>query len=162
MVVRMKKFFFIFLMIIILTGCQEKKNDVKKDTNESKTVENTKIGEYDLAINLFYWSQCSHCHEEMEWLKQIDEKYSNLTVNYYEVTEYTELDKKVREYFEIETESVPLTIIGNDYFIGYSSASNAKFMTSIENYTSFDSCNIVKKIENNEDVSSCYDINYNG
>ena len=158
----MKKFFFIFLMVIILTGCQEKKNDEKKETNDNIPVESTKIGEYDLVINLFYWSQCSHCHEEMEWLKQIDNKYSNLTVNYYEVTEYTELDKKVREYFDIEKESVPLTIIGNDYYLGYSSASNAKFMTSIEKYVAFNSCDIVEKIKNDDDVSLCYDMNYNG
>lgn len=162
MVVRMKKFFFIFLMIILLTGCEEKKKESGNETPTNEPVQNTKIGEYDIVVNLFYWSQCSHCHEEIEWLEQIDDKYSNLTVNYYEVTEYTLLDEKVRDYFQIEGGSVPLTVIGNDYYLGYSSASNAKFMTSIEKYAAFKSCNIVEKIDNNEDIASCYDLNYNG
>ena len=159
----MKKFFFI-LLIILVAGCT---NNSKKVTEEKKEEEkpvevSEKLGEYDLTINLIHWSECSHCKEEIEWLKQIDEKYTNIYVNYFEITEYDELDSKVREFFEIEGTSVPLTIIGNDYYLGYSKSSNAKFMQSIEKYTSFKSCDVVDAIYFDKDYNACFDINFNG
>lgn len=160
----MKKLFLFLITILLITGCSTDVNNEKNDPGVEPTKPATKkerVGNNDVIVNLFYWNSCSHCHEEIEWLKYIDEKYENVSVNYYEITEYNDLDQKVRNALSIESTSVPLTIIGTDYYIGFGDSSKAKLMNSIENNASFESCNIVDKIANGEDFSSCYDISIN-
>lgn len=160
----MKKLFLFLITILLITGCSKDVNNEKNDPGVEPTKPATKkerVGNNDVIVNLFYWNSCSHCHEEIEWLKYIDEKYENVSVNYYEITEYNDLDQKVRNALSIESTSVPLTIIGTDYYIGFGDSSKAKLMNSIENNASFESCNIVDKIANGEDFSSCYDISIN-
>ena len=69
----MKKLFLFLMAILLITGCSI---SVKEDNNPGveptkPATKKEKVGENDVIVNLFYWNSCSHCHEEMEWLKYV-------------------------------------------------------------------------------------------
>ncbi len=78
-------------------------------------------------INLYFFRMdgCPHCAEEEKWLENIKDKYGNyLNIYDYEIKN----SNKNREYYynvkkvlndEI-TKSVPYTVIGETYFVGFS------------------------------------------
>lgn len=155
----MKKILVFILLSFLIVGCQDKetnKEEVKKDPEVQIDEKGDKV-----VVNLFYWTGCSHCHDEKEWLETLEANNDYLKVNYYEVTEYDELVTSVRNEFLIEGSSVPLTVIGTDYFIGFGNSSKARIMNTIEKYKEVDYCDIVEKIENGEDTLECYDVNNN-
>ena len=155
----MKKVLVFLLLSFLIVGCQDKetnKEEVKKDPEVQIDEKGDKV-----VVNLFYWNGCSHCHDEKEWLETLEANNDYLKVNYYEVTEYDELVTSVRNEFLIEGSSVPLTVIGTDYFIGFGNSSKARIMNTIEKYKEVDYCDIVEKIENGEDTLECYDVNNN-
>ncbi|MBW2971102.1 glutaredoxin family protein [Candidatus Woesearchaeota archaeon] len=73
-------------------------------------------------VNIFYGSTCPHCHEELEWLKQVETWYPELEFNYYEVWENEAnrpLAEKFAEYYNSSSSGVPRTYIRNKAFIGF-------------------------------------------
>lgn len=75
-------------------------------------------------VNLhFFWaSGCPHCEKEKIFLDNLKEKYPQLVVNDYEVTQNSnnlELLKKVGEKLQIDISGVPFTVVGEDHFAGY-------------------------------------------
>lgn len=77
-------------------------------------------------IYLFYGSTCPHCHDEIKFLSVLEEKYKDkLVIHKYEVwnnKNNEDLYNSVRNYFEFNKQGVPFTVIGEDYYYGYSSA----------------------------------------
>ena len=143
----MKKYIMI-LLIILLVGCNAKKE--KEPETPITPVENQ------VVINLFHWSQCSHCQEEIAWLKEIEKRNDYIKINYYEVTEYTDLVAKVRDELGILGDGVPITVIGTDYILGFGDSIKAKMMNLIDKYHEKDYCDIVPLIIDNKDTSECY------
>lgn len=80
----------------------------------------------------FFWANgCPHCSNEKEFLKEMDQKYSELEIHYLEVTrdkESIELLKRVGKELDVNISGVPFTVIGEHYFIGY----NEQTGTAIE------------------------------
>lgn len=79
----------------------------------------------DKEVNLyFFWANgCPHCAHEEEFLKKLQQKYSGLEIHYLEVTqnkENLELLKKVGQELNANISGVPFTVIGEQYFSGYS------------------------------------------
>ncbi len=75
------------------------------------------------ALSLFYSHQCSHCHEEMEWLDSIHDNCS-IEINYYRISKTEDKDNQelFREYLESYNASyggVPVTFINNKVFLGF-------------------------------------------
>lgn len=70
----------------------------------------------------FFWSKtCPHCAREEVFLEKLAEKYPNLQVKEFEITESREnqvLFKKVGEKFGAPG-YVPFTVVGESHFIGY-------------------------------------------
>jgi len=165
----MKNYILIILMIvtIVLSGCNDENVTDKKNNNsqsEQEIVNNdsneiddndTNLEKHDTSFYLFYSSSCGHCHSEREWIASIKEEYPYVDFKMYEVSENEELLKKVKDVYGIESNSVPLTIIGNDYFIGYSETKNRKFIRYFEALATFENCDVVGAIISNEDVNAC-------
>ena len=104
---------------------------------------------------MFYSSSCGHCHSEREWIASIQDEYSYVNFVMYEVSEYSDLFRKVAKAYNVENEYVPVTIIGNNYMVGYSESKNRKFIRYFEELSTFENCDVVQAIINDEDVDAC-------
>lgn len=139
----MKKYL-VIIFIILLSGCS-----FKEDTKK-----------YDLNIYLLYSSTCPHCHDEIEWLDKIKDKYKNIKIIKYEVSQNRELYEKVLKKMDIEDMYVPLTIIGSHYTVGFSDDIEEEIESYIKKYSKFESCDVINKVINNKEIDSCRDKNY--
>ena len=114
-------------------------NDVVSKYTKSEIEEN-KVNLY-----LFYGQECPHCEEERNWLKDIEEKYKEvLNIYYYEVwhdTNNAKIMEDVSKELLIDKKSVPLTIIGDKYYIGYSSAIGSRIESKIKEYAELEDDN---------------------
>lgn len=71
---------------------------------------------------LFYSEYCPHCEKENYFLKKLVQKYPELTVKKYQVDSDKNnqiLFQETAKKFDIVQLGVPLTIIGDNYFLGY-------------------------------------------
>lgn len=72
---------------------------------------------------IYFWGDgCPHCAKESKFLEQIAEKYPDLEITKYEVwydSKNQELFKKTAKELGITQLGVPLTIVGDKYFVGY-------------------------------------------
>ncbi len=78
------------------------------------------------TIYVFYGDGCPHCKAEKEFLPTITEKYPDIKIKLLEVWKNEtnrELFMKVSEKYGIKNLGVPLTFIGEEYVVGFSSAS---------------------------------------
>jgi thiol-disulfide isomerase/thioredoxin len=77
----------------------------------------------DRAEVFFFWGEgCPHCAKEKVFLEKISEKYPEIEIKSYEVynnAENQELLKEFAEKYNVGRLAVPLTIIGDKYFLGY-------------------------------------------
>ena len=79
-----------------------------------------------LEINFFYSETCPHCKAEHEFLGLIQEKYPEVKINYY-LANNTEnrkllIDLLIKHEAEKYTGLVPLTFVGEDFFLGFDNA----------------------------------------
>ncbi len=74
------------------------------------------------VLELFYGAECPHCHEEMEWLEQVQEAHTELKVNKYEVWHNTgnqSLMQKRLQELNAPVSGVPVNIIGDAVIVGF-------------------------------------------
>ncbi len=176
--------FLIILLILLTVGCgkndvteenkrgndesnsQETTSSVSSNSNvtsnvQTKDYDKTLVGKNKVTLTLFYSSTCNHCHEEIEWLDSIASSYPYLTINKYEASENIDFYTLTKEKMKIDSEYVPLTIIGNEYRIGYSSASNSELISLIEELSTRSNCDAVSVVKANGDVAACMKQNEN-
>ncbi len=71
----------------------------------------------------FFWSEtCPHCKQEKVFLQSLQQKYPELIIRDYEVTnnkQNYELFKQLIKELEIDSVGVPLTVVNNQAIIGY-------------------------------------------
>ena len=71
----------------------------------------------------FFWSEtCPHCKQEKVFLQSLQQKYPELIIRDYEVTnnkQNYELFKQLIKELEIDSAGVPLTVVNNQAIIGY-------------------------------------------
>lgn len=75
-------------------------------------------------IYFFYGSGCPHCAKEKVFLQKLEKEISYVNVHDYEVWESQEgraLIKELTQKTNLDTRGVPVTIIGDQVFYGYSS-----------------------------------------
>ena len=75
----------------------------------------------EITIYLFYQDGCSHCAAEKKFLKELKTDYPKLNIVYYEVNEYEDYYYKAQDIFDLSINSVPLTIVGEEYYLGFNS-----------------------------------------
>ena len=124
----------IFLLLIIPIKC------LALEAYEDKVAKYTKIPIEENKINLylFHGEGCPHCRDEKAWLKEIEEKYKDkLNFYYFEVwydNNNANIMNQVKSDLNIERDGVPLTIIGDKYFVGYSSVIGSNIENTIDEY----------------------------
>lgn len=119
------------------------------------------ISAKDVKLYLFHSSTCPHCKEERAYLKKLQKKYDYLKVKEYEVHDSMSVTEQVRDGFGIKESYVPITIIGSDYIIGFSSVTKDDIENLIKEYKDSDYCDVVNAIIKGKDVKKCKNINKN-
>lgn len=107
----------------------------------------------DVVIYFFHGDGCPHCALEDTFLRKIIKSDTGVKVVKYEVfnnKKNSELLSKVMSYYNIEKTGVPLTIIGNTYFLGYSDTMDNTVKRAIEYYKKHDYVDNVNRIINND------------
>ncbi len=100
-------------------------------------------------IHLFYSDTCKFCKNEITFLNKIEDKNSNVVVHKYEVSSNLKdaaLYEKVRAAFEITKTNIPLTVIGNNYYIGFNDNIGMKIEHTIKYYSNKSHQNLVEEI----------------
>ena len=113
------------------------------------------INAKEVTVYLFHSDSCPHCKSEREYLKTI----SNIDVKEYEVSKYSKLLTKVTDKLNINSSSVPITIIGSDYKIGFNDEIKNDIKDMIDSYSKNDYCDVVDLIIKNKDIEKCLDAN---
>ncbi len=113
----------------------------------------------DVNLYLFHSSTCPHCKEERAYLKKLKKKYDYLNVKEYEVHDSALVTEKVRDGLGIKESYVPITVIGSDYIIGFSSATKDDIESLIKEYNDTDYCDVVNSIIKDKDYKKCMDKN---
>ena len=109
----------------------------------------------EVTIYLFHSTTCPHCKNEIEFLDTLDD----VKVKKYEVSSYSGLLSKVREGLDIDRSSVPLTIIGSDYQIGFGENTKEELVNMINSYKDKDYCDVVDTIIKNGNIEECIESN---
>ena len=126
----------------------------KEYTDVAYKITNSKIEEGKINLYFFRMDGCPHCAEEEIWLKDIKENYNDyLNVYEYEVKN----NKTNRKYYndvkktlnDDVTKSVPYTVIGKTYFVGFSEAVGVQIENKIKELIND---NVNNENINNEDV----------
>lgn len=142
----MKKFLSIILLSLLCLF------PVFADAKEDKAV-----------VNVFYAEWCSNCTNLHKFLNELesDKNYNDMfTINYYRIdneasygdnphyNEYGQLFLSTSAYFETDGKSIPFTIIGNEYIIGFDQNTAPDKIKSLikEEYFNKDKSNIVGEI----------------
>ena len=81
-----------------------------------------------INIYFFYSKTCPHCQAEKEFLTQLAKSDQNIKINAFEVSEKTNANLLllIGKTFNLNVSNVPLTIIGNRYFPGWSDSDISK------------------------------------
>ena len=90
-------------------------------------------------IYFFHSNTCSHCKEESKYLNKLEKRYKNIKIYKYEVHDQNnhQLLKELETLYNIKINSVPLTIIGNKVYTGYSEKSQIIFIKTIEYFSKY-------------------------
>jgi len=87
-------------------------------------------------IKFFYSSTCPHCAAEKAFLDGIKSEYPNVTFSYYSIENQNNLNILFDFYEQYDVQSfeqgaVPITFIGEDYFVGFGSNTPQNIKDSI-------------------------------
>jgi thiol-disulfide isomerase/thioredoxin len=118
------RIFFVIIVFFFLVGMSEVEAKEKNLVN----------------VYLFHSSSCSHCRSEIKFWNSIVKKYDNVRFYKYEIS--SDKNKQYMEdvayLYKISGKSVPLVIIGDKSFVGYSEEnSNVVFMNAIKYYSDY-------------------------
>ena len=177
----MKKYIILVLSTIVLFGCNNKKETsdislimnyeseftiVKQNIEELNNgsditfkYDEDKVGSNEVVLYLYYSSTCPHCHAEIDWLNSVKNNYPYLKIVKKEASENMDEYENIVTKMNINDYHVPLTIIGDSYYIGFNESKKDYFDSMIKYYSTIDSCDIVDTIINNKDIDKCKQIN---
>lgn len=87
----------------------------------------------EVNIYFFHKSTCDICEQERIYLTALKEKYPNMRIYSYDVTDSHnyELMKNARSLFNDTREGVPYTVIGDTTFHGFNQASKCKMQKAV-------------------------------
>ncbi|MDD2181055.1 MAG: hypothetical protein PHW32_01665 [Bacilli bacterium] len=106
-----------------------------------------------VEVHLFYSENCTFCKREITFLKDLIEDSDNIIISKYEVSSNTEnidLFNQVRKTLDIKKTNIPLTVIGNNYFIGFNDNIGRKIENAIKYYSTKTHQNLVVEIKNDQ------------
>ncbi len=80
------------------------------------------VSAFSATLHFFKASGCPHCADEKVFLEKLQKKYPSLEIREYEiVSNYKNLEllNQVRMKLKISYTGVPLTVVGNQYIVGF-------------------------------------------
>ena len=139
----MKKFIKILLVIISIVLIVPSSSYALNSDYEDLVykIVGAKVEENKVNLYLFHREGCPHCAKEIEFLKTIKSKYSNLNIYMYEVSKNTTNSmylQNVKKLFNDTSNGVPYTVIGKESLLGYSDFVSDKIEKTIQNYLESD------------------------
>ena len=168
----MRKFYILLIGLIFMSGCNYQEKNIKGYDNTLAwyknmsdiidyldTLDGNLIGTNKVNLYLFYSSTCPHCHAEIEWLNTIKDDYSYLNIVEYEASDNFTFYESVVEQIQINDYHVPLTIIGSDYYVGFSESKKDDIINLIEQYSKKEHCDMVDTINKDGSITKCNNIN---
>ena len=98
---------------------------------------------------VFYSEENDEYNQEKQWLDD-----SNIRKEYINTNENEELYNKTKDAFNVKKDKLPLTIIGEEIYNGYSDKTKEDMQKTIDEYNNNEDkyVDIIEKIRNNEDV----------
>ena len=102
--------------------------------------------EKNVTVYFFHGDGCPHCASEEKMLKRVSKKVKVVKYEVWYNTDNEELMNKIRSAYNIEAVGVPLTIIGDSYFVGYSDSIGNTINRAIAYYVEHDYNDEVSKI----------------
>lgn len=137
----MKKFYWLIIFMICLIPFNV---CAISDSYEDKIYEIVDVEKDSDKINiyLFRGEGCPHCAQEEEWLNSIKEEYGDY-VNIYDFEVWHNDDNakkldKVKKELDSESTSIPFTVIGDNYYVGFSDITSSKMENQIKEYLDLD------------------------
>ena len=122
-------FFFIPISVMALN---------KDYQDVTANIVNEKVEENKINIYLFYSYTCPHCHDEIEYFKELEKKYENkINIYKYEVLKNKDnevLMKTTKNLFDVSSTGVPFTVIGKEYILGFSETTKDQIEYTLDNY----------------------------
>ena len=136
----MKRKILIFIVLFLIPfSCFALSKNYKDLVSD---ITDTKISKDKINLYLFHGKECPHCEEERNWLEEIKKEYEDyLNIYLFEVwhdDENAEMMSEVKEKLEITRSGVPLTIIGEEYFVGFSDTISSRMESVIKEYAEID------------------------
>lgn len=89
----------------------------------------------DVTIYFFWGEGCPHCADEEPILESLAQKYPQVKIQDYEVwydKANQEIFKKVAEVMGFEPKGIPVTIIGEKYWVGFREQYKAEFEAAVK------------------------------
>ncbi len=131
---------FIFVLLIVLVCISDKKDKekIKIAITMNSNVSDIKYDDNKINIYMFWGDGCPHCEEEWKFLKRIAPKYyDKIHVYGFEVWNHEEninIMNEIKDKLNIsEDVGIPLTIIGEKYYVGYDESYNKEILNLIKN-----------------------------
>lgn len=93
-----------------------------------------------VPIYFFHSNLCSHCKEEEKLLHYIEKRYHQVKVYRYEIhsSENEQILKDVLDLYHVRSQGVPVTVIGDQIYLGYDGdKSPLKFLKTVEYYSRY-------------------------
>ena len=129
------KYLLLLLLCIIPISINALSNDYKDNLHD---IVNVDVEEDKINLYLFRGEGCPHCKAEEKWLNEIKKKYGDyLNIYDFEVWYSEENQEKYIEATErmnINTNSIPFTIIGDRTFVGFSDTISSNIENTIKSY----------------------------
>ena len=134
----MKKRYLLIITILILLIPLNTYAISNKYTDKVSPITGTETTTEKINLYLFKGAECPHCKEELEWLKSIKEDHKDY-INIYEFEvwhneENAKYYEQVKDIMKSTTNSVPFTVIGKYYFIGFSDTTASNIENRIKEY----------------------------
>ncbi len=117
-------------------------------------------------IYLFRGEGCIHCKHFLEFLNELsEEEYGDMfKLRAYEVSynqDNSNLKNRIVDFFNIDASGVPLIVIGENTFYGFSEEHEEKIKTAIKNeYESEEKYDVFEEMQKKEDAKNPNDALY--
>lgn len=82
-----------------------------------------------------YSTTCPHCHQESDFLDSLQKRYPDLTIHRFDVQQ-PQTKSQVQEFanrFNIRIQTVPFTVIADQYFFGFNQSTGQQIEKIIQN-----------------------------
>jgi hypothetical protein len=119
--------FIIFIVILVKLNPIDKDLNSENKNSNAEEVKKKIYGDDKIVMYYFHWVRCPHCIEQNKFNKKLLEKYPNLEIKSFEVTDPNTksiYESIAKNYSELPDDwkdfpGTPITIIGNFVNIGY-------------------------------------------